>query len=91
MIIGPIGHILRSSRTGLVFVPFEEAGSSSYNCVVVDPGSEPANQKSYPVGGYNICVSRDEIEMSCDRVGVPAPRRYNLANESEGVVGHVDV
>lgn len=50
----PKGQVLRSPRTGLLFVPYREY-DSGWDCVIVK------GNDVYPVGGHDIYVSRKEI------------------------------
>lgn len=72
------GMVLRDLRTGMVVVPYERQRGYWY-CVVVDPGPDPACQKSYPRGGYHIVVGNEELE-SAEAVPLsPAPSADALA------------
>lgn len=69
------GQILFLPRTGLTVVPYRlnERGWASAGCVVVDCPPELAD--SYDVGGFNLDVSREEIERAVVRQLLPpAPR-----------------
>lgn len=61
------GRILRSRRTGITFVPYG-LHRDSWDVVVVDPGPSPECQRSYPRGGYNLCVDHREIEDDCEEI-----------------------
>lgn len=50
------GKVLRS-RTGVIYVPFEERGRGAWSAVTLyDPSH------NYPPGGYNIVVGQDAVE-----------------------------
>jgi hypothetical protein len=58
------GHLLRLP-SGLAVVPFEADGHG-WRCVVVDGGG------AYPVGGYNVHVTHDELSAATRLPLVPA-------------------
>lgn len=74
------GLVLFLPRTGLTVVPFRlnEPGWASAGCVVID--CPPEHEEAYAVGGFNLDVSREEIERAMIRglapsgPVVPAPR-----------------
>lgn len=51
----PLGFIVLLPRTGLAVVPYKNNGHS-WACIVVK------GNRVYPVGGYDLSISADEIE-----------------------------
>jgi len=58
------GRIL-TIREGLTVVPYESIRSGWY-AVVVEATTEQ-DKKSYPRGGYNICISHRDVETAIER------------------------
>lgn len=62
------GRVLLMPRTGLVIVPYEETKGGGWYVTVVE------GHGSYPVGGYNLFISADEIETAVElTLGEPIP------------------
>lgn len=51
------GWVLLFPRTNLIMVPFQRT-NSGWNCIVV------RGDNTYPVGGYDLSVSDNEIECA---------------------------
>ncbi|MDT8915813.1 hypothetical protein [Amycolatopsis sp. PS_44_ISF1] len=76
------GHILLLS-TGLVAVPFELTAGGWWNATVAGYAdfAAPEVRTSYPVGGYNLCLSPAQV-AEAERVEVeevPGVRRVVMA------------
>lgn len=75
------GRVLLMPQTGLVVVPYEEFRGGGWYVTVVD------GHGSYPVGGYNLSVSADEIETAVElALGDPVPAIVVNSHEEAGAL-----
>lgn len=71
------GLILKLPRTGLVVVPFR-SHTTGWDAVVVE------GHGSYPVGGYDVYISNNEIETAIEvRLGAEVPVKLVTAETAE--------